>query len=126
MFAMYTAVALNSIRLYVAVILFAQGRHVDVALGPLQQYIGPSGKLPGELRPSAHGRTGLRVRRQCLPEHLSNEAVHLWVSRPTTANPNSIWYYFSPFFDNSYPGLMIDVREGGKIRRVQNCKKLNF
>lgn len=58
-----------------------QGRHVDVALGTLQQHIGPPGKLSGELRSGAHGRTGLRIRRQRLQEHLSDETVHVRVSQ---------------------------------------------
>lgn len=58
----------------------AQGRNVDVALGALQQHIGTSGKLSGELRTSAHGRTGLWIRRQRLQKHLSNETVYLRVS----------------------------------------------
>lgn len=58
-----------------------QGWNVDVPLGTLQQHLGPSGKLSGELRPSAHGRAGLRIRRQRVPEHLSDETVHMRVSR---------------------------------------------
>lgn len=69
--------------------MYTQGRHVDVALGTVQQHIGPQGKLPGELRPGAHGRTSLRIRRQRIQEHLSDETVHLRVSSKSFINFNT-------------------------------------
>jgi len=67
----------------------AQGRHVDVALGTLQQHIGPPRKLSGELRSGADGRTGLRIRRQRLQKHLSDEIDHLRVIHSSCANPRA-------------------------------------
>lgn len=66
--------------LMMIVFVVLQVRDRSVSLGSLQQHLGSPGELSRVLRPGAHGRSGLWLGRQRLPQHLPDETAHLRVT----------------------------------------------